>query len=427
MVRTVDEVNAKTQAEKDEPNFLLKKVLYITYDGLTDPLGQSQILPYLTELSKNGYSFTILSFEKKDRFSKNEETIRRLIEPYPIQWVPLFFTSKPPVLAKLYDMWQMKRAAFRLYKKEKFSLVHCRSYLAAQIGMKLKDKFGLPFLFDMRGFWADEKKEGGRWAKMSVLYNYYKRLEKKLLTRADAVVSLTHAAENEMLRWPIGVNLKSKIEVIPCCADFTHFSPEHIDYQRKKELTEAIGLNTSFPVISYLGSIGAAYCIKEMLQFFNLLKERFPSAKFLFFTKDDKSSVLNQLSAYKNIKEEDLYFAFVERKQLPTYLSLAHYSVFFYYPAYSRLACSPTKFAELAAMGIPVICNSVGDLNKEFLKGTGHMVLDDLSETSMKKTVDNLAGNHRADKEYIRNFSLKNYSLDKGVESYQKIYKQIIS
>ena len=49
-----------------------KKVLYITYDGLTDPLGQSQILPYLKGLAKHGYQFTILSFEKKDRFQKEK-------------------------------------------------------------------------------------------------------------------------------------------------------------------------------------------------------------------------------------------------------------------------------------------------------------------------------------------------------------------
>ena len=47
------------------------KVLYITYDGLTDPLGQSQVLPYLFWLSKKGYHFTVLSFEKKERLKKS--------------------------------------------------------------------------------------------------------------------------------------------------------------------------------------------------------------------------------------------------------------------------------------------------------------------------------------------------------------------
>ena len=29
-----------------------KQILYISYDGITDPLGQSQILPYIIGLTK---------------------------------------------------------------------------------------------------------------------------------------------------------------------------------------------------------------------------------------------------------------------------------------------------------------------------------------------------------------------------------------
>ena len=95
----------------------MKKVLYITYDGLTDPLGQSQILPYLLGLSKQGYQFTILSFEKKERFAKGEKAIQDLIEPAGIGWMPLSFSTRPPVFSKVYDVWQMKRNAARLHKK----------------------------------------------------------------------------------------------------------------------------------------------------------------------------------------------------------------------------------------------------------------------------------------------------------------------
>jgi len=52
---------------------LMKNVLYISYDGMTDPLGQSQVLPYLVNLSASGYNFTILSCEKKKKYKKNKE------------------------------------------------------------------------------------------------------------------------------------------------------------------------------------------------------------------------------------------------------------------------------------------------------------------------------------------------------------------
>ena len=154
------------------------QVLYITYDGLTDPLGQSQILPYLKGLSKYGYRFTVLSFEKKERFQKNAGMIKLLTAESNISWVPLPFTTRPPLLSKFYDAVRMKSKAVVLHKSVQFDMVHCRSYIAADVGLYLKQKFGVKFFFDMRGFWADEKKDGGHWKAnhpvLSRVYKYYK-------------------------------------------------------------------------------------------------------------------------------------------------------------------------------------------------------------------------------------------------------------
>ena len=49
----------------------LKKVLYLSYTGMTDPLGQSQVLAYLKKLSQTGhYQFTVISFEKQEAFNR---------------------------------------------------------------------------------------------------------------------------------------------------------------------------------------------------------------------------------------------------------------------------------------------------------------------------------------------------------------------
>src|SRR3569833_156360 len=95
-------------------------ILYFTYDGFTDPLGQSQILPYLKGLSKYGYHFTVLSFEKKDRFHKEKTAIDRLTEESNIDWAPLTFTSNPPLLSKFYDAVRMKSTAAALQRKKEF-------------------------------------------------------------------------------------------------------------------------------------------------------------------------------------------------------------------------------------------------------------------------------------------------------------------
>ncbi len=53
-----------------------KKILFISYDGMTDPLGQSQVIPYLQGLSKKGFHFFLLSCEKAQAFAQNETAVK---------------------------------------------------------------------------------------------------------------------------------------------------------------------------------------------------------------------------------------------------------------------------------------------------------------------------------------------------------------
>ena len=43
--------------------------LFISYDGLTDPLGGSQILPYVRSIAAHPRRMHVLSFEKPDRYA----------------------------------------------------------------------------------------------------------------------------------------------------------------------------------------------------------------------------------------------------------------------------------------------------------------------------------------------------------------------
>ena len=81
----------------------MDKILYISYDGLTDILGKSQILPYIVGLTKYGYAFTIISFEKRHRKERLESDINNIIKGLPIDWVPLTYHRNPPILSSIFD------------------------------------------------------------------------------------------------------------------------------------------------------------------------------------------------------------------------------------------------------------------------------------------------------------------------------------
>ena len=54
----------------------MKNVLYLSIDGLLDPLGQSQIFPYLNKLSETNLSIFVCTIENK----KNENKFAKFLK-----------------------------------------------------------------------------------------------------------------------------------------------------------------------------------------------------------------------------------------------------------------------------------------------------------------------------------------------------------
>ena len=94
-----------------------KKILFISYDGMTDPLGQSQVIPYLQGLSKKGFQFFLLSCEKQEAFTKNETAVKKMLADYNIRWIPIAYTKKPPVLSTLKDIINLKKQAKKIHQQ----------------------------------------------------------------------------------------------------------------------------------------------------------------------------------------------------------------------------------------------------------------------------------------------------------------------
>jgi glycosyltransferase involved in cell wall biosynthesis len=402
------------------------RVLYISYDGLTDPLGQSQILPYLSGLSRQGFQFTILSFEKKEKLEKEGALIKELTDASNIHWVPLLFTAKPPILSKIYDRYRMWRTALALHRKHHFQITHCRSYISAEIGLRLKRKFGVKMLFDMRGFWADEKIDNGQWDISNPLYkriySHYKKKEKEFLQSADGIVSLTQAAKDFLLQQPEYKDLS--IDVIPCCADLDHFDYKKITTEEKKAIKESLNIPETAKVISYVGSFGGWYMTKEMFAFVKLLQAQHPEYVFLFLTKDDPEKVKDE-ARLCGIDEKKLVVLYVKRQQLPGYIAISNCSIFFIRNTFSKTASSPTKHAELMGMGVPVVCNTIGDTGNIINSTKTGQLVDTFEELVLKEAVDKLGEIEIIDKEYIRSCAAGLFDLQTGVRKYLSLYKKI--
>lgn len=405
-----------------------KRILYLSYDGLTDPLGQSQILPYIKGLSEYGYRFTVISFEKKERFARNRSLIESLAQESGICWVPLNFTVRPPLVSKFYDALRMRSKAVALHKQIGFAMVHCRSYVAADVGLYMKKRFGIKFFFDMRGFWADEKRDGGHWRNNHPVtrrvYRYYKKQETAYLQNADYVITLTEAAKREMLTWP-GFNAQVPLQVIPCCADTALFSLTSA--AQKKEAKQELALPPTAFVVSYLGSVGTWYMLDEMLLLFKKIKARYRTAVFLFVT-PTPPGFIEDAARRLQVSVTDLRICEAPRTQVPALVKASDVNLSLIKPVYSKLSSSPTKLGEVLSMGIPVICNSgVGDVKEIIEQTDGGYVLTGFSDAELTAAADAIPRLLQKDPVRIRAASEPIFSLQKGLQLYLSCYRQILS
>lgn len=404
-----------------------KQILYISYDGMTDPLGQSQVLPYIVGLSKFGYVFTLISCEKPDRYHNNRSIIEKICTDHQIDWSPLMYHKSPPILSTLWDVNQIQKLAYRLQEQKSYAMVHCRGYISALIGLGLKRRYGAKFLFDMRGLWADEKVDAGAWRLENPIYKFvykfFKKKEREFFLNADYSVSLTEKGKKEILSWDYMQGQMDNIEVIPCCADMELFDCNKLEQQKIQDLKSKLRISDTDLVISYLGSIGTWYMLEEMLDFFGVLKSRWTEAKFLFVTFDEHDRI--RIESQKRGLWNNIIIHPAARSEVPSVLSLSTWSIFFIRPTYSKLSSSPTKQAEIMAMGIPIICNEgIGDTDKIIEQYEAGILVRGLETNGYNSALDHLKiENYNAQK--IREGAVEYFSLEKGVNLYQSIYKKL--
>ncbi len=390
------------------------KVIYLSFDGLTDPLGQSQILPYIKGLSKHGYRFYVISFEKSKYYKKIGNEVRKQCQYHNITWIQLKYTNKPSVLSTLLNILILYYVTLKLHKKHQFNFIHCRCYVTSLVGLAIKKRKNIKFLFDMRSFWADQRVEGNIWNKNNLvykkIYSFFKKKEKQFLLLSDKIVILTHAAKNYVVQ---NYNIQeNKIEVIPCATSFSNKN-----YGCTEDNTEQIKL-------AYLGSVRSVYLPDEMFLFFSIFLKKYPNAKFHILTYEDKDYFLPYLLKYK-IDKSKLLVKFVYHNDVFSELSTCNLGLCFIKQSFSSIGVSNTKFAEMLAANLPVVCNNIGDLKEHCKQIQYTYCFDQLNEVTFTKFIDNFNFPNIEERKKISIEARKIYDLDLAINKYLKVYKSL--
>lgn len=399
--------------------------LFLSFDGLTDPLGGSQILPYLEGLVARGHRLDVISLEKPEPSETERAAVRAACERAGIGWHAIRYRRWPPILSTLVNLAMMRRKAFVLHHDRRFRIVHCRSYVAALVGLAMKRRFGSKFLFDMRGFWADERLEGGQWRRWPThaIYRFFKTKERQFLAEADMIVSLTETASRYLDR-QMGGGTNGRIRTIPCCVDMQLFDPANGEMRAKGR--QLLGITPETSVLAYLGSLGGNYLLDEMLDFYVAYRALVPDARFLFVTREQERTI-RMAAGSRGIAQAELIIRPASRDEVPMLVAAADLGIAFKRPTHSAKACSPTKIGEMLSLGIPVVANEgVGDVAMLFANHGAGVLVRAFDRHSLGQAAQ-AAARLEADAEQVRQLAETSFDLPDGIDAYDRIYRELLN
>jgi glycosyltransferase involved in cell wall biosynthesis len=408
-----------------------KRVLFISYNGMLDPLGQSQVIPYLKELSRAGIQFTLLSFERPDAYTREGiercEELRRELATSGLDWHWLRYHKSPSLPATCYDVWAGIRYGSRLVRSRQIEMVHARSHIPAAIALRLKRRFGVKMIFDVRGLMAEEYADAGHWRKNSLPYRITKTVEGRALAAADGVVTLTERIWPVMNQWDSLRNHCVAHEVVPCCADLELFSFSQEDRLRRRA---ELGLEDRFVVV-YSGSIDGWYLTESMADFFVTIRKQRHDAHFLWLTPSRHERV-HELMRERGVGESDYTVLAIAPRDMPSYLSTGDAGLAFIKPCFSKLASSPTKYAEYLGCGLPLIINEgVGDSDALITREKVGALIHDFDEHEYARSVaviEGFAGYPEQTRRRAREIAERLFDVrGVGVQRYGRLYENVLA
>ena len=391
--------------------------LYLTRNGLLEPLGQSQVFAYLRGLSRD-YAITVITYEKdEDRADITRmQAMRAECERLGITWLPQNFRYRRRLIAPALSMIRMVWLVRREVGRRGIRLIHCRSYIPAAVGLVVSRITSLPFIFDMRALWPEELITAGRLKRGSVIHRAIVAAERACLRRAAGVISLTHAAVDHLQREYPKELAGQRIAVIPTCADLDRFSP-------------VAPPTTGDRAIGCLGTMLSGWFRIDWLRAF--LEEgvrRDPGLKIELTSRDDPDRLRAALGPELAVR---FSLAPAHPEDVPAILQRQFASVMFYAGGeISELGRSPTRMGEILGCGLPVVANEgVGDVARIIRDHNVGILADRASPEDMEAAWDalqqllsdpDLATRCRKAAEEV-------FSLAAGTERYRALYAQILA
>lgn len=402
-------------------------LLYVTADGLLEPLGFSQVLRVVEGLARKGWRYRILSLEKPNDLNRVEKvaSIRHRLAASGVEWHPHAYDWSGSARAAMGNLQTLIREALKATGSGRIDAIHARAYHGAFAAHTAWLGYRTPYLFDTRSYWFDERLEEGRWFTTPIRLGLARGFEHQFFAHAAAVVSLTELQATDVQAGTFGAVPDGKpVVCIPTCADYDDFVRRPADQCTRvpQAIRETLANKL---VLGIVGSLNRSYLVDETITL---------AKKVLALRADTHLLVLTgQVEAYRDkLEQQGLELSRVtvtkaEHEAMPQWLSLIDWGMLLLDPqSPAKRASMPTKLGEFFATGVRPVqfgCNS--EVAAWVERAESGLVLQGVDDESLQRAAHEISGSTLSAQrlQHARALTAEHFSLASGIERYDRVLR----
>lgn len=390
-------------------------VLYMSYDGMLEPLGQGQVIAYLERLAGE-FRIHLISFEKPADLAVTDalRALEQRLAAAGIHWHPQRYHKRPRFVSTAWDMARATVAAVAIARRERIGVFHARSVLSAAMLLPAKLLARGRFIVDIRGFWVDERVDGGQIAAGGLAYRLMKRMENGTLRAADRIVTLTHASAPVLRDDPRFGRPTAPVVVIPTCANLTAFAPA--------PSPEPHGF-----VVGYVGQIGGWYRFDRMVELFLEFRRARPDATMLVINRRHHDE-MHRIFADHGVPADAYVVRGATLAEVPAQIRRMTVALSINASNFANTARAPTKLAEYLGCGVPCLSSEgVGDVETILTGEKVGVVIRDYSPEGKRVAVAAMLDLLEDPDLPARCVAAarSRFALTDGVEAYRRLYREL--
>jgi len=388
------------------------RAILATYDGVLSGPGRSQTVPYARGLADRGHAMMLISYELPERLADTDLVAEVERELGDVPWTRLTWRRSAPG-----DLVAGMRTLRRAARDHRADLIHARGYVPALMARLLH----LPYVFDMRGFWPDERADGGLWKRGGAGHRTWKRIERSLCKHAASVVVLSKRGRDELRRLGL-VPEPRPVHVVPTCTDLVRFRvvPD------EDRVPQARG---SAPRWVILGGTSTWYLPEAMLDLGARALARDDAAVLHVLTQDDPEPIVAEL-ARRGVPTERAVVCAVPHADVPRWISGATAGIALLRDAPSKVASCPTKLGEFLACGVPLIVSGrCGDVDELLAAERVGISVADVTADALEDGLDRMAELHGdpALTARCRGVAERRFAVAVALDVYEQAYREAVA